>query len=193
MAVSEADLELLEGYLDDALAPGEADAVRGRLSSGEGELASALEQLRAERGVRQVIFTSLEPDDASVAMMIGRIRLATREGRARQPAVWMRWARYVGAAAACIVAGFVARGLFDHPRPANNAANAVNDVRHHGVDVRRVEAYRVTLRDDAGRVVAVQQFDSLDKAREFASDLARWQARSERLASGQFVVTADRF
>jgi hypothetical protein len=42
-------------------------------------------------------------------------------------------------------------------------------------------------------VVGVQKFDSVEKAREFAADLARWQSRSEKLASGQFVLHQDRF
>ena len=42
-------------------------------------------------------------------------------------------------------------------------------------------------------VIGVQRFDSFEKAQEFAADLARWQSRSERLASGRFVIHADRF
>jgi anti-sigma factor RsiW len=190
MAVSETDLELLEGYLDDALAPRESEALRQRLSSSP-ELSAALDQLRSERATRQSIFTALEPDDASVSSLITRIQTVTRQHRA--PAAWLRWPRYVAAAAACIAAGFFARGLFDRPHSANETTKLVNESARNGVDVRKVEAYRVTLRDDAGRVLAVQQFDSLDKARQFADDLARWQARSERLASGQFIVTTDRF
>jgi hypothetical protein len=56
-----------------------------------------------------------------------------------------------------------------------------------------ITLYQVTLRDDAGKVLAVQRFDSLDKAQEFATDLARWQSRNQRLASSQFVTTTDRF
>jgi hypothetical protein len=61
------------------------------------------------------------------------------------------------------------------------------------VNVQKVSTYQVTLRDENGHVVAVQRFDSIDKAQEFAADVARWQSRSERLASGRVVLTADRF
>lgn len=187
MAVSENDLEQLDAYLDDALEMGEVEVLRARLAQ-DAQLLAALEQVRSERAARQALFAALEPDDAAVNALISRVRRSTL--RQRQTSRWLRPARWVAAAAACLTIGFFSRGLFDRPAaPANVASTTTKP----GVDVKPYTGYQVTLRDDAGRVVAVQQFDSMEKAQEFASDLARWQARSEKLASGHFVLRADRF
>ena len=63
---------------------------------------------------------------------------------------------------------------------------------HQGLEPMAREAALLTLRDEAGKVVAVQRFDSLSKAQEFAGDVSQWQRRAERLAGGQFVVRAQR-
>jgi anti-sigma factor RsiW len=184
MAVNEQEIELLESYLDDALDMGEVEALRARLAS-DPEWVAALDQIRAERALRKELFAALEPNDEAVAALVSSVQ--TSIGRRRRLAVWLHPMRYVAAAAACLVLGFVGRGFLDRPHPA------VDQASKSGVDVQRVASYQVTLRDEAGNVVAVQRFDSIDKAQEFAADLARWQARSERLASGRFVLSADRF
>jgi len=189
MAVSESDLEQLDAYLDDALEPRDADALRARLA-GDGELVAAMDQLRGERAVRQALFAGFEPDDAGVDALVQRVRDGME--RRRRFAGVLRSLRYVAAAAACAAIGFFGRGMFERPAPTVNDETTLVDVRA-GVNVERVAAYQVTLRDDAGRVVAVQRFDSVDKAHEFVADLARWQSQAERLASGRVVLTADRF
>ena len=40
---------------------------------------------------------------------------------------------------------------------------------------------------------AVQNFDSLEKAREFAQDLGCWQQRQHQMRDGAAVVVADQF
>jgi anti-sigma factor RsiW len=179
MAVTETDLELLENYLDDALESAQVEALRARLSDDE-HLRAAMEQIRRERAARKAFFASLEPDDATADALAARIRASIQQRRR-----FINIAaplRYFAAAAACVAIGFFARGFFDHPRPANEAQNAPLNA-----------TYQVTLRDQTGKIVAVQRFDSLQKAQEFATDLARWQSHSERLASGRFVLSRDRF
>ena len=41
--------------------------------------------------------------------------------------------------------------------------------------------YQVALTDEAGNITAVQKFDSLDEARNFAADVGRWQAHQQEL------------
>jgi anti-sigma factor RsiW len=185
MAVNETDLALLDAYLDDALEPAEVDVLRARLAA-DVELVAALEQTRAERAMRRTLFAALEPDDAAVTSLVANVRKSIAERRRRRPALFLRPMRIVVAAAACVAVGFFSRGMFDRP---NKIAVNPNDK----VVVQPVTTYEVTLRDETGRVVAVQRFDSVEKAREFAADLSRWQAGSERLASGRFVITSDRF
>lgn len=183
MPVSESDLELLEGYLDDALSMGEVELLRARLA-GDAEFAAALEGLRSERGARRMFFAALEPDDAAVEKLTARVSNSIR--RRREFGRVRRAAAYLSAAAACLLVGFLARGWFDRPATISAAPGTI-------AKVERIETYQVTLRDESGKVLGVQKFDSAEKAREFAADLARWQSRSEKLASGQFVLHQDRF
>ncbi|MDB5323441.1 MAG: hypothetical protein JWN40_5072 [Phycisphaerales bacterium] len=191
MAVTDNDLELLDSYLDDALEIGEVDALRVRLT-GDGELVAALDQIRSERAARRSFFAGLEPDDASTGALASRIQSSV--DRRRQFAGRLRAIRYAAAAAACVLVGFFARGIFDRaPIAGDNSGTSLVNKSGSGVDLRKVASYQVTLRDETGKVIAVQRFDSIEKAQEFAADLARWQSHSERLASGRFVLSADRF
>jgi hypothetical protein len=188
MALTESDLEMLEGYLDDALDERGREAVRARLT-GEQEWIAALEQLRGERAMRQALFAGLEPSQEEVERLVGRVRdgIEGRRGFARV----LRGARYIAAAAACFVVGFFVHAMF-FARPPMSDKPGAQPIIHNGTSVRAVEMYEVTLRDGSGQVVAVQRFDSLAKAQEFANDVSQWQRRAERLASGQFVVRAQR-
>ena len=56
--MSGTDIELLETYLDDALPPAEADALRGRLAN-EPALSAELDQLRTDRAQRASAFASM--------------------------------------------------------------------------------------------------------------------------------------
>ena len=188
MAVTDQDLELLDNYLDDALEIGEVDALRARLT-GDGELVAALDQIRSERAARRSFYAALEPDDAAVSALASKIQVAAN--RQKRITVRARAVRSGILAAACLLLGFYARGLIDRaPAPGNDTSVVQSKP---GVNLQKVDVYLVTLRDESGRVVAVQRFDSMEKAQEFAADLTRWQSHSERLASGRFVLSADRF
>lgn len=101
-AVSEQDLELLEEYLDGALAPEDAARVEARLSD-ESEFADVLEGLRAERAIRSAAWTSLEPTPVQAKAFAAKVRTA-----ARRQDLWSRVghvARFGTAAAACLLVG----------------------------------------------------------------------------------------
>jgi len=191
MALTDRDFELLECYLDDVLDLGEVDALQARLTD-EPAFATALADVRARRAVRKAVFSGFEPTDAAATAIASRILKSTvaapaAGARPRRLSPW-----HVGlAAAACLAVGFFGRGIYD--RSLTTSPNLARQGGAGGVELKTVAAYQVTLRDETGKVVAVQRFDSLDKANEFAADFAHWQARSERLASGRFVLTADRF
>ncbi|HSI34430.1 MAG TPA: hypothetical protein VK986_12640 [Tepidisphaeraceae bacterium] len=195
MPVTDHDLEQLDLYLDDGLSSVESEAVRVRLA-GDAEFRGELESARAERAGRQSYFAALEPSDAETAGLVARLTaaigepatLAGRIEHARRGR-WVGAVRYVAAAAACVVVGLLLRPLID----ANSGSSSTVARDGKTADVRPVAVYEVTLRDAGGKVIAVQRFDSPEQAQEFAADFARWQGRNERLASGKFVVTADRF
>jgi hypothetical protein len=192
MAVNERDIEWIERYLDDALDMAEVETLRARLA-GDGELVAALERIRGERALRKAVYAGYEPDEPEVSRVIaysgGLVRQQRRDARRRGVM------RYVLGAAACVAIGFFGRGFMsqsDGPPDGGQTGGSVA-INRGTVNVQKVSTYQVTLRDEGGHVVAVQRFDSIDKAQEFAADVARWQSRSERLASGRVVLTADRF
>jgi hypothetical protein len=53
--------------------------------------------------------------------------------------------------------------------------------------------YDVAIIDETGRVLGVQQFSTLEQAREFSEDLKRWHERQEQLRSGQVTVRSAKF
>src|SRR6478672_11196699 len=92
MSVTEHDLELLESYLDDELTGRELEALRKRLST-EPQLASAIDELRSQREMRQQFFSACTPDEASVQRLIRSVnREVTREVVQGRRNVGMRWA-----------------------------------------------------------------------------------------------------
>lgn len=206
MDLNETDFELIDGYLDGQLDPARLSALESRLA-GDAGLRERVHVERSQRQARRAIWTALEPDDRATATLADKILAATAvesdlaagvndstvndsTGPAsKRPRVagWIGPMRYIAAAAACIAIGFIVRPAFERGGPSKDVAKT------NAVDVHPVSMYEVTLRDQAGAVVAVQRFDNIEKAQEFAADLSRWQARQEKLAAGRFVVSADRF
>jgi anti-sigma factor RsiW len=181
MDVREDDLEMLEAYLDGALSPAETDAINARLRGG-GALNDALEELRRQRETRVEAFTRFEPTetetDAVATAILAKARpvVVGRIGRG-----W-RYAIAATAAAACVLIGILI-GRAGNTGPAKPS----------NPDIVAREIYEVALRDQTGKIIAVQQFNSVEEAQQFASDLVKWQQNGNRLASGHFVLTADRF
>jgi S1-C subfamily serine protease len=100
--VSEQDLELLEDYLDGALAPEESARLRTRLAD-ESDFAEALDELRDQRASRAAVWASLEPGEDDADRFAERVITAARR-QDRQSRVW-RMGRFGGVAAACMLLG----------------------------------------------------------------------------------------
>jgi hypothetical protein len=101
-AVSEQDLDLLEEYLDEALAPDEVDALRARLGE-DVNLAAALQELRREREIRAVVFAANEPSDERARQFAARVSTNARRNELRSRV--LRTTRFAAAAAACLMLG----------------------------------------------------------------------------------------
>ncbi len=169
-------LDLLECYLDGELAPAEAEDLRRRLES-DAQFAASLTALRSQRADRERFFGSLE-DTVDVERLLANARRACRPATRRV----LRLVSYITAAAACLAIGFfVARFSKNPARPGDRGP------------VANGQAYSVAITDEAGRVIAVQKFDTLEKAREFSDDLQRWQQRQEQLRNGQVTVRTASF
>ena len=183
MLLVDEDLELLEAHLDGALNAGEAAALRDRLSR-EAELAAVLENLRTDRAMRQKVWALLEPTDAKLEQFVGRVsRASTRRS-------WLiRPLRIAAAVAACVVLSFFAGWQFR----GKQVAHALRTAQPILANVDPVVHYQVALTDENGQITAVQDFNSLEKAREFTQDLSLWQDRQRQMRDGAAVVVADRF
>jgi hypothetical protein len=191
--VSDEDLEVLENYLDGALAPREVERVTRRLSV-DPDWADALDRLRAERAVRQAVWQSIEPD-VPAAHAAGRAAAAAAVRADRSFRFARRLRRASGVAAGLLVAfagGWLARGRLPSPAavPSNPAA---------------ATEFQVALTDDGGNIIAVQHFSDPRQARQFAEDVGRWQShrrRDDRTqerrddpgdSSGDFSQVSDEF
>ena len=103
--MNEQDVELLESYLDDELTGRALEALRLRLST-EPQLAAGIDELRAQREVRQQFFAACQPDEASVNRLIQSVRRETT-----RDVVWgerNRKLRRASGLAACLAFGFIA-------------------------------------------------------------------------------------
>jgi hypothetical protein len=102
-AESEQDLELLDEYLDGALAPQDAKHLRGRIEE-DSALAAALDELRAQREVRAAVWIALEPTESEARRFANKVLTEVR-----RRSLWSRVGHYSGfgsAAAACLLIGF---------------------------------------------------------------------------------------
>jgi hypothetical protein len=176
MSASDQELEALDAWLDGA---GEAPSAPPEL----------LTQLRGERAARAAVWASLEPSDAEVDRFVDRIASQIRrDGMRRQ--VRGPW-RFAAAVAACAAIGFSGGWLLRGKQPAGHIVAASQS--HVAPGVEAVVTYQVALTDEKGRVTAVQNFDSLEQAREFTRDLGQWQERQRQLRDGAAVIVADQY
>jgi anti-sigma factor RsiW len=207
--MTEADVEILEMYLDDALSDQDLAAVARRLAD-EPVMAAELERLRGERDLRRQFFASLDPSDAAVERLLGRVdeSIRRRTGWERQ----LKWGRWAAAAAACVALGFTTGYLGRSSAPmsgpgvavntdvtqpvqqvAENTDNTHGQITFTGQRVAPTVPAAVQLTDDTGRVVAVQHFESIDKAKEFANDIQTWQERQRQMQNGNVVMMGGKF
>ncbi|HEV8291363.1 MAG TPA: hypothetical protein VGP94_05550 [Tepidisphaeraceae bacterium] len=172
--IEDGDLELLEALLDNELTAEQSEQLRARLAN-EPALAAELERLRSERKLRAEMFSSLEGgEEAVVERALSQIDVR-QERRSQQ----VRRLRYAMAAAALIVIGFLVGWMGATGGKSNAIAGEA--------------PYRVEIVDESGQVMAVQKFQSLEKAQEFSNDLQQWQIRQERLLNGQVTVHSAKY
>jgi hypothetical protein len=189
--MTDRDLELLDGYLDNALSSDELREVEDRLESDVlfiGELA----RLRADRELRGQVWRSMQPTEASVQTVMENIDAALER---RDAWSWrLRNLRFAGAAAALILVGFATGWIGRHPgqlpAPGSNAAANLTDSGKSGISR---QGFAVALKDETGRVVAVQYFDTREKAKTFEEQLNKWQDQQLQLQNGNMLLMGDRF
>jgi hypothetical protein len=188
MSLEERDREQLDSELDGSLSQTDLTELHARLAR-DPLLAGARDELRAERSVRSSLWASLEPTDGEAIALADGILTATSRERDRdrhKPAAWTGWRRFI-AVAACVLVGF-ATGWAAHTHRSTTLAH-----NNPTPNAKPAGPFEVALTDDHGQEVAVQRFDSADKAREFARDVRQWQERAIKVRTGTPVIVADRF
>jgi hypothetical protein len=181
MSVNDSDLELLQAYLDGEMPMSECEGLWRRLAV-EQELSRELDQMRAEVATRTVVWSSLEPDDAAVASLEKNVLRAARRQDLQVRA--NRWFRTVAAVAACLLFGFGFGWWGRDKYPNLNIERAISTdtqpgaVQHGGFDLgpsAPTGKYVVNVRDVTGKIIASQQFNTYDEAKQFADDFAKMQ------------------
>ncbi len=176
--IDDNDVEMLEAFLDEELGEVEREQLLRRLS-GEAVLGAELENLRRDREVRAKMFKSFEGGEEAVVER-ALVEVDRLERRRESSVVRIRRVIYATAAAACIGVAFIAGWMGALGGKSNN--------------VNATEApYKVELLDESGQTLAVQQFDTYEKAREFSQDMERWQVLQERLLTGQVTKQSDSY
>lgn len=194
MAVNENDLELLQAYLDGEMPISECEGLWRRLAVEE-ELTTELDRLRGETATRQVVWSSLEPNDDALTQLQDTILREARRQEARARVSGSL--RTILTAAACVMIG-IGLGWMGHDRwgvlwrgAAVTATQQAGYGGGPGLGLGGGGKFVVTVRDSSGRVVAAPQFATFDEARQFADDLAKAQAN--RGGIHEVVPAGDQF
>jgi hypothetical protein len=184
MPIADADLELLETYLDGALPMPDAEGLWRRLAM-DGDFAAALEDLRVQRAVRQVVWQQAEPGETEAAAVANRVASALRRRRVFD--IVNRSLSYAVAAAACVMIGFHFGGLQQVVAPSSGALQQSSTVPNMTV------SYPLALRDPSGRLISVQNFNTPQERDQFISnvDSQPGPASSQRDLSNNVVPVSD--
>jgi anti-sigma factor RsiW len=189
MSVNETDLEQLETYLDDELSSEEALELDRRLAT-DSALADQLNQLRAQRGLRVAMFHAMEPSDGEVESLLKRV-----DGVLHRQVDWSKRLsrlRYIGSAAACLFIGFMISHAIWPATPHDEINTAPPHVAQPAVSSGQGQIYQVVLQDETGNVIGVQNFDNINEAREFQSDVGQLQNKHRQIQNGIRLIR-DKF
>jgi len=190
MAGTDTELELLETYLDGELPAQEAEALDARVAR-EPELGKVLEGLRHERELRAMVWERYEPNAQTVERFLGRVQKKVDNH-------WW-WAgqlanlRLIGAAAACIVLGWVGRGMLQSPATAPGQLTTLSNPGIVQVSTGAPKSGPVSLPiyDGDGHLLAEQRFENAEQAQQFIRELQQWQAVREQTPPGANIVPVN--
>ncbi|MGD0770773.1 MAG: hypothetical protein ABSB42_21535 [Tepidisphaeraceae bacterium] len=195
MAVNDSDLELLHAYLDSELPVSECEGLWRRLAI-ERDLMGELDHLREDHAVRSMVWNSLEPDDASVARLQAKLMRASRRED------FMSWTgnalRIVASVAALILFGFtvgwLGRDRFNGaPSLANMPSSAPHMATAGSGGIPLTSKIAVEVHDRSGKLVTVQEFDSMEDARRFVHDVQAAQSAAPSGGDSNLGPAMDKF
>ena len=211
MNLSDEEIELLDRYLDNDLSEAEAVGLEAKLRTNP-ELRSELAALKEHRALRVEAFASMEATEVEAQQLQWYIRGAMRqqEGSGRESVRWFDraggWVGRLSKVAAVLVVGFFVGYAFRGgsiagpgndstvlvPRPVAGGSG-VMPVTLTNSSPKNVGGYAVQITDQFGKVVGVQQFKTLQEARDFANDLNSAQQRKRQLQNTGVRLIGDDF
>ena len=197
--MNEREIDLLEAYLDDALLPDQVQRVDQQVND-QAQWSEALDALKQRRADRVAAFASGAPAQAEADQFANQLLASLRQREWQKK--WSRVMRGAAAVAACVLLGFgvgwIERG--QRPAPAPIHARSVEPrgrgdsrIVLHAPKPAEAAPYQVAVLDEDGNVIAVQPFNKLEEARQFADDLAQYQARRQQVQEGQAMLVSDQF
>jgi anti-sigma factor RsiW len=194
MAVNDSDLEMLHAYLDSELPVAECEGLWRRLAV-ERDLMGELDRLREDHAVRTMVWNSLEPDDSSVARLQARLMRGMRRDD------FMYWignsARIVASAAALILFGFtvgwLGRDHFNAVPIANIPTSGSHMATAGSGGLPLASKIAVEVHDRSGKLIAVQEFDSMEDARRFVHDIQAAQSAAPSGGDSNISPAMDKF
>jgi len=194
MPMDETDFELLETYLDGQLPMSDAEGLWQRLATDK-EMSAALTDLRAQRALRNAIWTQMEPDDAAALAVSRRVSTAMRRQRIMD--IGQRGLFYLSAAAACAFVGFRV-GWMANAAPLGNSV-AQGPAPSGAQNVAMVNSataapVQVAIHDQNGNLIGAPRFNTRQEAMDFVNALNATQVAAsplERREPGSNVVPAS--
>ncbi len=183
MAIPENDLELLHAYLDGEMPVSECEGLWRRLAV-EADLSAELDRLRSEHAIRRMVWSALEPPEKVASRLEVKI---VREAHRQAVMGTLRRLGTIGISlAACILFGFtvgwLGRERYSVPHGNDMVVNTSDG------QPSQAGGYVVNMRDNSGRDVALQHFNTLDEAQQFVKDLAQWQGSRQQSSQDPMVV-----
>jgi anti-sigma factor RsiW len=167
-------MELLHEYVDGELPMSDCEGLWRRLAI-ERELMGELDRLRADHAVRTMVWSSLEPDESTVARLQAKVMRATRRED------FMSWGgnflRIAASAAALILfgvtVGWMGRDRYHGMPVVSHPSQNESQMASSGLGAAPASGqFNVEVRDRSGNLLApIQQFGSLQEAKQFAHDV----------------------
>jgi hypothetical protein len=193
MAVNDSDLDLLHAYIDGEMPVSECEGFWRRLSV-ESDLLAELERMRGDHSIRQAMWATMEPADSVVARCETSILRATR--RYDLLVSIRRISSISTAVAACLLFGFtvgwMGRDRYLHAPVSGTSPMAMVEQASQHSSSPTANNSTVYI-EDGGHLVAVQQFKSLEEARQFAEDINRVQANQQDTRDSAVVPAVAKF
>ena len=161
-------------------------------------LFAALQSLRQERARRAACLRELIPSESAADEFADALISSLRRRESNKK--WGHGVRIITGLAACLFIGFSVGwmgrassvAVDQHLAVPSSGHSDSHRVIHAAMPVEPGQ-FQVAVLDENGNVIAVQRFNKMEEARQFANDLGQYEARRQQVQEGQAMLISDRF